>query len=311
MIEQATLPPPTKVTGPGVYDIPEADYHADPVPGGSLSSTGARKLLPPSCPALYKHWRDNPEPPNQTFELGSAAHKLVLGVGPKLELVDRDRWDTNEIKAKVAAIRERGDIPLKREPYEAVHAMAEALRAHPFASKLFAPGAGQPEQTLVWTERGVWYEQVGNDNEDAYEQRSAGVACRALLDWLPNPRGGRLILPDYKTCASAAPEDAVKAIARYGYHIQLAFYLAGLRALGLADERAEGVLVMQEKTPPYLVTVVQPDATAMRLAGIRVRQALDSYAECTTTGQWPGYSDDVVLAELPPWETKELKGDIW
>ena len=39
--------------------------------------------------------------------------------------------------------------------------------------------------------------------------------------------------------------------------------------------------------------------------------ALDIYAECTASGRWPGYADDVVLAELPPWETRELKGEVW
>ena len=42
------------VDEPGVYDgLDEAAYHADPVPGGSLSASGAKLLLPPSCPALY------------------------------------------------------------------------------------------------------------------------------------------------------------------------------------------------------------------------------------------------------------------
>jgi len=34
-----------QVTAPGVYDIPAEAYHADPVPGGSLSASGARDLL--------------------------------------------------------------------------------------------------------------------------------------------------------------------------------------------------------------------------------------------------------------------------
>lgn len=41
------------ITEPGVYDLPAEVYHADPVEGGSLSSTGARKLLPPSCPGWH------------------------------------------------------------------------------------------------------------------------------------------------------------------------------------------------------------------------------------------------------------------
>ena len=287
------MPDHTVVTGPGVYSLPIDVYHADPVPGGSLSSTGARKLLPPSCPAQFKHWRDNPEPPSEVFDLGTAAHRLVLGVGPELVRVRFEEWRTNAVKAEVAEVRDRGAVPLRPSAYDTVHAMAEALWAHPFAGRLFTPGTGLPEQTLIW------------------DANPPEVSCRALVDWLPNPTGGRLILPDYKSCVSAAPDDVSKAVARYGYHIQGAFYLAGLRALGLADERARFVLVMQEKTPPYLVTVAEPDDEAMRLAAIRVEEALLTYAECTATGRWPGYSDDVVPVALPPWETKELREDTW
>lgn len=290
MTDQATIPAPVKVDGPAVYSLPEAEYHARP----ELSSTGARKLLPPSCPALFKHWRDNPEPANTTFELGSAAHKLVLGAGPELVRIDADEWRTNAVKAEVAAVREAGGIPLKPGPYDAVHEMAAALRAHPFAGRLFSPETGRPEQTLIW------------------QDPDTGVWCRALLDWLRfSLPGSRLIVPDYKSCASAAPAKVERVIVDYGYHIQLAWYLAGVRALNLGGDDAEGVLVMQEKTAPYLVTVAQPDLTSMRMAEIRVREALRLYAECVKDNHWPGYADDVVLTELPPWETRELNGAIW
>jgi hypothetical protein len=95
-------PPPRHsiVTTPGPHaQLPEAAYHNDPVPGGSLSSTGARKLLPPGCPAKYRWWADNREPFKAVFEEGKAAHRKVLGVGPELVLVDRrERWDTNDDK---------------------------------------------------------------------------------------------------------------------------------------------------------------------------------------------------------------------
>jgi hypothetical protein len=314
-VTQETLPPPATVNGPGVYLLPAEEYHADPVPGGSLSSTGVRKLLAPSCPALFRHWLDNPTPTSETFDIGSAAHQLVLGAGPKLVLIEAEEWRTNAVKAEVAAVREAGAIPLRPSTWDAVHGMAAALAEHPFAGKLFQPGTGRPERTLIWQETATL---VNPEPLAEGEMHAVPVRCRALVDWLPESvwgglpgPGRRVILPDYKSTASAAPADVEKAIARYGYHIQLAWYLRGLRALGLADERAEGVLVMQEKTPPYLVTVVQPDATAMRMADIRIREALDIYAECTATGRWPGYADDVVPVSLPPWETKELNGEIW
>lgn len=295
MTDQAMLPSPVKVDGPGVYSLPEAEYHARP----ELSSTGIRKLLPPSCPALFQHWRENTEPRKKAWDIGSAAHKLVLGVGPELVCVEGDGklgpevWNTASVKAKVTAVRDRGGITLKPSEWEAVHAMAAKLREHPVASRLFEPGSGRGEQTLIWRDE------------------RTGVMCRALLDWLEAPTGRRFLLRDYKSGRSAAPDKLGRTIADFGYHVQLATYLAGCRALGLAGDDAQALLVVQETSAPYLVTVSQPDPTAMRLGAIRVREALDLYAECEAAGRWPGYSDEVVLTELPAWETKELNGAIW
>lgn len=70
---------PLAVTEPGVYDdMPEHVYLADPVPGGSLSFSGAKALLPPSCPALYRHQRDHGRPPKPAFDFGHAVHSMVL-----------------------------------------------------------------------------------------------------------------------------------------------------------------------------------------------------------------------------------------
>lgn len=281
------------ITAPGVYDLPAEEYHADPVHGGSLSSTGARKLLDPSCPAKYRWWADNPQPPKREFEHGHAAHQLVLGAGPELVLVGRDRWDTNAVKDEVAAIRAAGNVPLKRADYDMVLAMAAALRAHPWAGKLFEPGTGEPERAIVW------------------QDKSTGVWCRALLDWLPRPTRARFILRDYKTAASAAPTKLSKATADHGYHIQLAFHLMGLRALGLAGDDAQALLVAQEKEPPHVVTVAQPDPTAMRIGAFEAREALRVYAECAATGHWRGYSDDVVPLALPAWVENAYPKEPW
>jgi hypothetical protein len=157
-----------------------------------------------------------------------------------------------------------------------------------------------------------------------WQDQQTGVWCRALIDYLPyftlhgagQPATapaypGRLLVPDYKTGRSAAPDKLGRTIAEWGYYVQMAWYLMGLRAVGYAREDTQALLVFQETRAPYLVTVCQPNQDAMRLGAIRCRQALDVYAECKASGRWPGYSDDVVLVELPPWETRELEGQIW
>lgn len=278
------------ITLPGVYDIPADVYHADPIEGGSLSASGVKKLLSPSCPALYKYERDNPPPPRRLFELGHAAHKEVLGSGPDLVLVDRDRWDTKEVKAQLAEIRAAGGVPLKRAEWDMVRAMAAALRAHPIAGPLLDPASGRAEQSLFWRDSGIWR--------------------RARVDWLRDARPGRLIVPDYKTCDSAAPDDLPKAIHNLGYHRAAAWYRAAVRALGL-DEDPAFVLVFQEKTPPYLVTVAEPDRDALARGEAENRAAIEIYRECMETGVWPGYADDVVTVGLPPWVKAQHAGEVW
>ncbi len=295
MTEQLTLPPVVgewTITKPSHHALmPEAVYHDDPVPGGSLSSTGARKLLPPGCPAKYRWWADNREPFKAVFEEGKAAHRKVLGVGSELVLVDRPRWDTNEVKAQLAEIRAAGNVPLKKPAMDMVDAMAAALREDPIAGVLLDPDQGATELSLFWRDRSVW--------------------GRSRLDRLTKLRSGRPAIVEYKSAASAAPADVERSMARFGYHVQGGFQRAGAVALGLAPEDVAFLIVAQEKEPPYLCTVIEPDFTAMRMAAIRVREAFDIYAECMESGRWKGYADDVVLAELPPWETRELNGQVW
>ena len=275
---------PFVVEQPGVYaDIPAEVYHADPVPAGSLSSTGARKLLPPSCPALYRHWVDNPQPPKHEFDLGHAAHTLVLGAGPEIVEIEHDSWRTNAAKDKAKAAREAGKVPLLSADYATVHAMAAALREHPTAAALLRPEGGRPELSAFW---------VDPDTR---------IWCRLRTDWLDVSRPGRLIVPDYKTCASAAPDDLQRAIWDFGYHQQADWYLGGLRALGLANEDSQFVFIFQERRPPYLVTVAQPDPFAMRIGAHLNREARMTYRECVQSGRWPGYTDDVALISLPGW----------
>lgn len=270
--------------GTGVYDdIPEETYHSDPVPGGSLSSSGARLLLQPGGPAKYRWQQDNPPTTKKHFEIGSAAHQLVLGAGPELVRIDADEWRTKEIKEKVAKVRERGAIPLKPADYQLVHGMAAAIRRHPLAGALFDPAVGEPEKTFIW------------------QDPQTGIWRRARLDWLPTPSDRRLVIADYKTTTDASPHAVAKTIANYGYFMQDPWYRDGVTAAGLDDDPLF-VFVFQEKTAPYLINVVALDPDDVQAGRDRNERALDLYADCIATGEWPGYSsDEITPIILPRW----------
>jgi len=71
-----------RITEPGIYDIPETDYHADPIAEPSLSSSIAKILLARSPRhAWANHPRLNPNQEPETrreFDFGSAAHAMLL-----------------------------------------------------------------------------------------------------------------------------------------------------------------------------------------------------------------------------------------
>jgi hypothetical protein len=295
--------PPVVITEDGVYDgLTDEQYHGDPVPGGSLSSTGARQLLPPSCPAKFRWEQDNGRAPKRAWDLGHAAHHQVLGVGAELVVVQTGTKDgptgpAEDYRTKYAQqhrneIRAEGKVPLLAEELATVKAMAAAIREHPVASVLFDPDlGGQPEQSLFWTDPAF------------------GVVRRARLDWRPPVRDdGRLIVPDYKSTTAADLRSIEKSVGSFGYAMQDDWYRAVLRGLGLAESPAF-VFVFQEKDPPYLITIVEVDAPSLRVARRKNIQALEVFAECTATGEWPPYSTDVELVSLPRWELIEY-GEI-
>lgn len=281
-----------EITEPGVYDLSEEDYHGDPVPGGSLSASGSKKLLPPSCPAKFRYWADHGQPTKPAFELGHAAHALVLGVGAPIVEIEADNWRTKKAQEAADAARAEGATPLLTADVERVHAMAAKLREHPTAAALFDPDrGGAPEQSLF------------------ARDRDTGVMRRGRLDWLPATQPGRrLIIPDYKTTISAEPSAIAKTLENFGYKISAAWYLDLVVDVGLAPELPPAfVLVFQEKDPPYVVTVAEPDAEALAWGRAAARRALDLFHRCTETGNWPGYSDEVVTVGLPTWAVRQLE----
>lgn len=283
----------TDQMAPGIYRMTPEEYHADPVPGGSLSSSGARKMIAPYAPAIFRYEADHGTEHKRHFDIGSAAHQKVLGIGAGITVIDEPSYRSNAAQQAKKAAHAKGVIPLLTHEHDQVTAMAEVLRADPLAGPLFdTERGGLAEQNLIW--------------RDA----RTGIMRRARFDWLPENDGRRrLIIPDYKTCASANPDAIAKSAYRFGYHQQADWYQAAARALGLAGDDAAFVFVCQEKDPPYLVTVVELDATAMRIGKARNHRAIDRYRWCVANDTWPGYADDVALISLPPWaEIEEGEG---
>lgn len=277
------------ITEPGVYDgIPDAIYHADPVPSGSLSSTGARKIL--DNPARFK-WDLTHRRESRAFDVGHAVHAKILGVGlTVVTYPDEHLTPSGNPSTKAATVaweteqRADGFSPISRADMARVEAMAEAVLAHAEARRILElPGAAEVSAFAVDPETGIW--------------------TRARFDRLSESEAA-----DLKTTAgSASVAGFGRDAAKHGYPVQDAHYVDTLAWTG--RERLPMRFIVVEKAAPHLVAVHEFDDVTRIAARDLAAQARRTYAECTATDTWPGHPDGVLTTQMPAWWWSHVDGD--
>ncbi len=263
---------------PGLYaDIGEADYHGHK---GSLSTSMAKQLLPPSCPAKFKANLGKPWI-KTAFDFGHVVHTIVLGKGDEIAVLDFDSRRTNAYKDAEKAARAAKKTPILIADYEHAEAVAASVLANPSAAALFSNGTA--EQSAFWVDE------------------ETGILRRARFDFLPDAVAGqRLNLPDLKTADSSEPEAFGKKAASYEYPMQAAAYVDAAIALGLDDDPLFWFVAV-EKEAPYIVTVSYADEDTLQIGRHLNRKALRIYAECVATDHWPTYQPEPAALWLPAW----------
>lgn len=279
----------------GSYDIAEADYHADPCPEPSLSSSIAKVLLARSPRhAREAHPRLNPNyeaKVSDTFDAGSVFHKLILGKGPELAILPFGDYKTNAAKEAKAAARAAGQLPVLEKNLPGVDAMVSAVRAQVsgWQELAYAMAGGQPETTLTWQE----------------ETPVGPIWCRAMLDW--KPTNGNLVV-DWKTCQQGAgPEEwGARTAWQNDVDVQDAFYRRGIRkVLGLPDPAL--LFAVAELAAPYSLACHRITPAAAAMADRQVQYAINVWGLCLAADRWPGYRRETAWIEPPPWrETRWL-----
>lgn len=261
-----------------VHDMPEAAYHAHP----ALSSTGVRWLL--KSPALYRYWTDNPRPDTDAFDLGRAVHAKILGTGQSAIAVPPEHLTpSGNISLKAPAVawvaeqRAAGRVPVAPGVMAVVDAMAEAVLAHP-AARAILERPGQREVSAFATDP------------------DTGVACRARFDILADD-----VAADLKTTGGSASRAGFgRDAAKYGYPVQELHYMSTLEWASGATPAAFRFIVV-EKSAPHLVAVHEFDEATRITADALAASARQTFAECTASGVWPGYGDDVLTPDIPGW----------
>jgi hypothetical protein len=264
----------TEMSEDGLY--PNAPYVSAPE---RLSPKGAKQLLQGGGPAKFQYGRTHPEKPKKEFDFGKLVHLFVLGEGDQIAPVHAENYTTKAAREQRDKAREAGLVPALVHQIDTAVEMATVVREHPTAARLLAHG--DPETWLYATDR-VTKQKI-----------------RLRVDWITHT-DGRLHLIEYKTCASADPEEFSRAAYKFGYHIAFAFGVEAVLALDL-DQQPAYVFIAQEKDPPYLVNVLEMDTDAFELGQQQMRAAINLFHSCTERGDWPGYGVGITPISLPPW----------
>lgn len=251
--------------------------------------SNAKLLLPPSCPEKFRYAQDHERAPKKVWDFGHLAHLKVLGTGPAMFVLDPEVHgktkdgkvsdapaNTKMWKDEVAAARARHEVPVTIDNWNTADLMAAKVRAHPEAGLIFAEG--DAEQSLYTVDS------------------VTGVQLRGRTDWL-EPNGD---IDDYKTSNTANPAELRTKFWKLGYFMQAAWYIDMVVALEIS-ENPRFRFVVQEKDPPFVVTVIEYEPEAIAEGRRKNREAIDLYARCMESGSWPGYSDSTVVLDLPPW----------
>lgn len=286
---------------PGIYDIPEDVYHADPCVEPSLSSSGAKTILT-KTPLHYHYERENPKKRTAAMSFGAAAHMsllepekyasryyempegLTMAFAASKDLKDaHSEQEIEEIKQEARNAEASGKVLLSKKDSDIIKGMAEGMgRKKEVLSKfIVAP----KEQSAFW--------------KDA----TFKVWRRARFDYMP--RNGRLFA-DYKTTESLDEEAIKRSVSNYGWFQQAAWYMDAITALKL-NARPVFLFIIQEKSPPYEVVIRYLDQQALAYGRMMNARAMDLFARGVETGEWPGYSDEPAVTGLPRYAENKLE----
>jgi len=289
--------------GEGLYpNLPEDLYHRDVVPEGSLSVTSSKLLLPPSVPAKFKWAREHPHKSTSAMDDGTRVHALVLGKGEEhLELLDFPNYRTDKAKdARDAAIA-AGKIPTLPNEWEEARKIADSVLSHSTTGGLFTDGDAEVSMFWVDPEFDIW--------------------LRGRMDYLIYV-DGRPTIVDFKTSADASPEEFTRSVYKYGYHRQDPHYREGLAAcLKCEWDDIDFVFAVVETEPPYLVATYYvsdgspgeygaPTPDDVERGREQNRIAREVYADCSQSGNWPGYSEEIERLELRHYDRQQMKREI-
>ena len=223
-----------------------------------------------------------------THELVKQTKAMADGTAVHAFFLERDKFDTNFVikpadmrlntkAGKEWALEQKDKIIIDSELGNNLYEMEKSFMDSP--AKLIYDIKGQTELSYFWDDLGT-------------------IKGKCRPDWISDDGS---IVVDVKTTTDASPRGFQKSISTWGYHLQLGWYLRGLRKLGLPAEQF--IFIAIEKTAPFCVGVYRADQEMINFAMKELDQLIPEIQTAMVSKEFPDYTPEITSIGLPPWMT--------
>ena len=223
-----------------------------------------------------------------THDLIKQTKAMADGTAVHAFFLERDKFDTdfvikpadmrlNTKAGKEWAQEHQSKIIIDSELGNNLYEMEKSFMDSP--AKLIYDIKGQTELSYFWDDLGT-------------------IKGKCRPDWISDD--GEIVV-DVKTTTDASPRGFQKSISTWGYHLQLGWYLRGLRKLGLPAEQF--IFIAIEKTAPFCVGVYKADQEMINFAMKELDQLMPEIQTAMVSNEFPDYTPEITSIGLPPWMT--------
>jgi hypothetical protein len=262
-----------------VMGMPDEEYHAD----DSIGSTSLKVIM--SSAADFKAYRSQPDKGTSAKTFGTVSHTALLEPetyskryveeteykGSRSTGEGRKQWDAIKKQAK-----EEGKIPVGFEDAQKINRIRDAASKNSYLSKILREG--DPEVSAFYT---------CPKTKIDYKARADLITSDGFI-W------------DVKTTSKPVDPDGIsKTIFNEGYHFQAAHYIWVFEGVGV-DITGFGWIVVSTGTPYPHIVLVKASDNLLRAGQVDHKYARETLASCTESDRWPGYPQDVIEIDLPP-----------
>lgn len=249
-----------------------------------ISASDLKRLS--KSPMAYRHYKDHPQTPTSSMDLGTAVHVLILEPQQATERIAV--WCEGVRRGKAwDAFKEQsaGKLILTQDEWDTAMGMAKSVLDHAPAMKYLEQG--RSEVSMQWSHGGRLF--------------------KGRIDWLTGWDAVPVIV-DLKTTRDASPRKFGADAYRLGYHIQFALYADGYHAITGIHPRV--ICIAVESRAPYEPAVFEVPADALDRGREEYDDLIETLQRCEKSGIWPPACESEQLLQLPAWAFEAEDTDL-